>query len=370
MYFWLARSSQKCACSPPPFCVVGCLPVLTRLLRPSPNVSCTGAIMGRHGLAWQGEVGRRRGMTVTELLAVIAIVGLLASLTLVAVQQARESSRRLGCSANLRQIGLAVANYESQYRCFPHGAVQGYGYSVAILGFLEQASLMEKRDLAVSPYDEWELSGTELPIWRCPSESSPRSFQFGSLSQRRASTNYFGNFGTWWPLYGMDGVFRYDSGTHGGSPHADPVRASDISGGLSNTSLVAEARSSDGSGGRLTVSWELPRSFSASEIDVFAEYCNTLPARPAQAGWRGDMRGRGLPWTLGNMAVTFYDHVATPNLPSCLNRTSLSDAISTASSNHLGGVNVVACDGHVAFVANSVDLRVWRASGSRGADSN
>lgn len=306
----------------------------------------------------------------TELLVVIAISGVVGSLTLAAVQQARESSRKLGCSSNLRQIGLAVANYESQYGCFPHGAVRGYGYSVAILGFLEQAALLERVDLSVAPEDNSSLSGTELPIWRCPSESAPRIRKVGSPAKTWASTNYFGNSGTWWPLNGMDGIFRYDDGTHGGNPHSGPVRPSDVSRGLANTSLIAEAKSGDGIGGRLSVAWELPRSYSATELDAFVGNCSALPKNPAQAGWRGDTFRRGFPWARGNMAITLFNHVSTPNQPSCLNRNSLSDAISTASSNHSGGVNVVACDGHVAFVVDSIDLAAWRTRGSRNPDSN
>ncbi len=110
---------------------------------------------------------QRRGITLVELLVVIAIIGILVGLLLPAVQAAREAARRMSCSNNLKQFGLALLNYESAHKSFPYGTnphiLPGwrtqYGkgsHLVKLLPFIEQTGLYNQLDfvrLIVSPAD-------------------------------------------------------------------------------------------------------------------------------------------------------------------------------------------------------------------------
>src|SRR6476469_1828653 len=96
----------------------------------------------------------RTAFTLIELLVVIAIIGVLVSLLLPAVQQAREAARRTQCKNNLKQIGLALHNYESTYNRLPPGNFggiagckdDGLAWSFSILPYIDQAPLYNKID--------------------------------------------------------------------------------------------------------------------------------------------------------------------------------------------------------------------------------
>src|SRR5262245_52380551 len=102
---------------------------------------------------------RQSGFTLIELLVVIAIISVLIALLLPAVQQARESARRTQCKNNLKQIGIALANYEGAFRVLPPGRLvnpvsgQGHCFSAYahLLPFLEQAPLHDKTDFSANP---------------------------------------------------------------------------------------------------------------------------------------------------------------------------------------------------------------------------
>ena len=182
------------------------------------------------------KTSARSGFTLVELLVVIAIIGVLVGLLLPAVQAAREAARRMSCSNNFKQIGLAIHNYHSAYKQLPTsgcGTTGDEGYSphqsnpnagghgggptlsqaqlswiVGILPFMEQQALWEEVSnpyeqqlsgggtttypaFAPSPNRNWNFRDawyTEIPTLRCPSDPGT-----GLPSQGR--TNYAGCFG-------------------------------------------------------------------------------------------------------------------------------------------------------------------------------
>lgn len=125
-----------------------------------------------------------RGFTLVELLVVIAIIGILIGMLLPAVQQVREAARRIQCGNNVRQIGLALMNYESANMRFPSGWTTvsdfqpleepGWGWSAEILPFIEQNNVFAQINRTVSIDDPMhhDVIQITIPVYMCPSDPS------------------------------------------------------------------------------------------------------------------------------------------------------------------------------------------------------
>jgi prepilin-type N-terminal cleavage/methylation domain-containing protein len=131
---------------------------------------------------------RAHGFTLVELLVVIAIIGILVGLLLPAVQNAREAARRAQCSNNLRQIGLALHNYEASHRQLPAGwvdwdgsGVPGWAWASAILPQLEQRNVYLQIDhrLGILDAKHEPLIKQTIATYLCPSEIGDRLFEIG-----------------------------------------------------------------------------------------------------------------------------------------------------------------------------------------------
>ncbi len=122
---------------------------------------------------WLTDKRERHGFTLVELLVVIAIIGILVALLLPAIQAARESARRTQCKNQIRQVGLAIINYETAKKQYPSSIGPGpYGYIAAILGYFEEQNLHDLIDFTVRWSDPKNdrVRDKPLPFVRCPSQ--------------------------------------------------------------------------------------------------------------------------------------------------------------------------------------------------------
>jgi prepilin-type N-terminal cleavage/methylation domain-containing protein len=181
----------------------------------------------------------RCGFTIVELLVVIAIIGLVTALLLPAVQAAREAARKVSCANNLRQIGIAMHNYESTHRILPPGCLQwrpwggnpnlkNYAWSAMLLPFLEQDNVNGRIDFNV-PFDHANneaIAKLTLAVYLCPSVDK------GATRSGRGRSDYGGLFGQRINTRSAtdNGVFVYNKA----------IRFSEIRDGLSNTMAVSE----------------------------------------------------------------------------------------------------------------------------------
>jgi prepilin-type N-terminal cleavage/methylation domain-containing protein len=193
----------------------------------------------------------RDGMTLVELLVVVAIIGVLAALLLPAVQAAREAARRAECQNNLRQIGVALHAYHAVHGQFPVGCIdkrvpktnpngKQLAWSATILTELGEPTLARQMDLN-SAYDSAANSlaaATVVPTYLCPStvrtapgrEAAIVADPSGAASYRGAATDYGGIYGAAQVSPSANGVFLYDRA----------VKISEITDGTSHTLALAE----------------------------------------------------------------------------------------------------------------------------------
>jgi prepilin-type N-terminal cleavage/methylation domain-containing protein/prepilin-type processing-associated H-X9-DG protein len=302
---------------------------------------------------------RRRGFTLVELLVVIAIIGVLIALLLPAVQMAREAARRIQCTNNLKQLGLALQGYVDSHGVMPLGSFKMSppgdvgpgagnhcvdrhegGVFIAVLPFLEQGGLFN----AFNSHVHYEaapnstVNGTGLGVLWCPSDgrvSRPDSAHFGWPVR---FCSYMASSGTWnspsvyrGPNCAIQDFRALLGQANGVMFYYSSVRLADVTDGTSNTFLFGE------------------HAYGKNPAVELPDW-----------GW----------WFSGNYGDTMFTtmfpmnpHRRVPDVPNpVLYGTDINPSIQAASSYHAGGAHFAFCDGSVRFLKETIDCAPFDAA--------
>ncbi|MFN0018028.1 MAG: DUF1559 domain-containing protein [Pirellulaceae bacterium] len=341
----------------------------------------------------------RRAFTLVELLVVIAIIGILVALLLPAVQFARESARRMQCGNNLKQFGLALANYESVFKVFPSTDVaNGFSVQARLLPYIEQSGLQSMLDFTKpafsGPFNAQTPNplfvsafATPIPIMFCPSDRAPKisnvtisgqTFQYGGNNYMVSTGSGTGvNYDHRW----MTDGFVYEKSN---------VNFAQINDGASNTVFMSESVRSVGPdmtlpagtlppfpyqftlNGSTGVSSALQPTqglkvtggpWTAGNADGMIANPDLAAIWPSLTNWRGAgstaLRGRGTSWAATGAMNTLTNGYSPPNskIPDIVTHFT---GFFAPRSFHPNGANLVMGDGSVKFVPSSMDVIVCR----------
>jgi prepilin-type N-terminal cleavage/methylation domain-containing protein/prepilin-type processing-associated H-X9-DG protein len=319
---------------------------------------------------------RRHAFTLIELLVVIAIIAILIGLLLPAVQRVREAANRAKCMNNMKQLGLALHNFEGNYNHFPQGctlkiAVPSDSWSVQaqLLPYIEQGNLQNLINFSLTYQDEPQVTQVRVGLLMCPSEINDRAYSVPPLTYY--PTTYGISYGTWFVFDPITQQFG-----NGAFAVNVAIRIADITDGLSNTIGITEVKAHQAilhDGGN-------PDTLGVPPPNTPAEclaYGGPLDPELAHTQWvNGMLTQTGMTTTFTpNTAMLYSDGTTTLDVDFMSSRlgvstTLLSYGAVNARSYHPGGANVLFMDGSVRFATNSVDLTTWRALGSRaGAEA-
>ncbi|HVL13711.1 MAG TPA: DUF1559 domain-containing protein [Gemmata sp.] len=336
--------------------------------------------------------------TLIELLVVIAIIAILIGLLLPAVQKVREAAARMSSSNNLKQLGLALHNFEGANGrlpgMLPAGGSNSWGFSAhaQLLPYIEQENLGRQIDLkqplfvGTFPTPSFQLNpvvapaaGTVVKTFLCPAESQNPLFTINSGGGTHAGTSYVVNLGSGRggpggsapngldSRFPADGMFYYGPG----------IKMGEISDGTSNTLFMSQCL--------LGMNQNLTKPFADLSPEERRRQTASIAGRGLYTGpgganpgygpsgpigpsdylsatsWRGN---RGGSWIWGNATANGFTAALPPNAPHP-DATAHGIGHLAARGNFAGGVLVCFGDGGVRFVRDSVPLATWQALATR-----
>ena len=302
------------------------------------------------------HIRRRTGFTLIELLVVIAIIAILIALLLPAVQQAREAARRSQCKNNLKQMGLALANYHDSHKVFPPSAGTGWGLSfwMSTLPFIDQEPLYKKLDFNVTAggvgpgyllnggcVNRTVLAAVSPPPFTCPSSDLPK------LVNNFACPTYAGISGNDTFLAGTVNVVTPGSGTMSCTGVLIPWNSPN------NGGKVSVANIKDGTSNQILVGEQSGWGFAPGNPQV------DIRVAIAHTGWMGsNWNDRHMNTTTVRYPINFRDSTVSGMNPDAGNNKGIQSA-------HTGGAHVLMCDGTVRFLAQVLNITTLKNLSSR-----
>jgi prepilin-type N-terminal cleavage/methylation domain-containing protein/prepilin-type processing-associated H-X9-DG protein len=372
------------------------------------------------------ETRSQRGFTLIELLVVIAIIAVLIALLLPAVQSAREAARRAQCLNNMKQLGLALANYESANGAYPasygtggpatgwsgQGTWGSWSPQAMLLGYFEQMPVYNSINFKLVSHGDGNVHGdltqvtaitSRIASLLCPSAPLPAGTYYGKpipgnsyFASVGPSLMWVGNAGSW----AANGIFMFGGGSSGpptyapGAQSAPPRGVRDVTDGTSNTIAFGEWRLGDQDSSKLSIPQDVMGHVpwpangnclwsSASGASMPAGSVAFLQWLPMCAGyapgsithgganWEYNMSYLGQAWNQGMFGWTLGNTLLAPNpqYPNCRTCSWNGDwdcpGMYGLSSYHPGGGNVAFADGSARFLKSSTAMQTIWALGSR-----